>query len=229
MRHKTAIFGIVSTALILAGVGYLYFRDFEPDRSRFPVRGIDVSHHQGRIDWSKVAADDVAFAYVKFSEGGDHRDTQYGRNIDGARGAGLAVGAYHFFTFCRPGIDQANNFVGALSDRSIDLPMAVDLEFYGNCDRRPSPAELAQELNAFLRIVEDRTGRPAIFYVTSEFLEAYGQAIADRGLWVRSILSEPDVPDWLVWQYRPAGRVSGIGGDVDLNVLSGTLEKLVKP
>jgi lysozyme len=84
-------------------------------------------------------------------------------------------------------------------------------------------------LDAFLRIVEDRTGRPAIFYVTTEFLEMYGNVMPERGLWVRSILSEPDVPGWVVWQYHPAGRVSGIDGHVDLNVLSGTLEKLVKP
>jgi lysozyme len=229
MRLKTVIFGLSLAGLTLVGIGYLYFRSYEPDRARFPLRGIDVSHHQGMIDWSKVAADDVAFAYVKLSEGGDHRDSQYTRNVDGARTAGLAVGAYHFFTFCRPGIDQANNFLGALSDLSTDLPLAVDLEFLGNCSRRPSQAELAEELGAFLGLVENRMGRPAIFYVTSEFLETYGKVMPKRKLWLRSILSEPDAADWAIWQYHPAGRVSGIGGNVDLNVLSGTLEKLVKP
>jgi lysozyme len=228
MRLKTAAVGIL-LGLTLAGAGYLYFRSFEPDRSRFPLRGIDVSHHQRIVDWSKVATDDVAFAYIKASEGGDHRDTEYARNVDGAQAAGLAAGAYHFFTFCRPGVDQANNFVGALSGRSLDLPMAVDLEFVGNCSRRPSQTELAEELDGFLGIVEEHAGRPAIYYVTSEFLEAYGEAIPKRNLWVRSILYEPAVPGWVVWQYHPAGRVSGIEGDVDLNVLSGTLGKLAKP
>jgi lysozyme len=229
MRFKTMAFVALLAGVTLTGVGYLYFRSYEPDRARFPLRGIDVSHHQETVDWIKVAADDVGFAYIKLSEGGDHRDSQYVRNIEGARSAGLPVGAYHFFTFCRPGIDQADNFVGALSGRSMDLPLAVDLEFVGNCSRRPSQSELAQELEAFLRVVEDHTGRPAIYYVTNEFLDAYGPAIPPRQLWIRSILSEPSQTGWVIWQYHPAGRISGINGNVDLNVMGGPLAQMLVP
>jgi lysozyme len=58
--------------------------------------GIDVSHHQGPIDWSEVATDDIAFAYIKTTEGSDVIDYRFGENWAGAAGAGLDRGAYHF-------------------------------------------------------------------------------------------------------------------------------------
>jgi lysozyme len=152
---------IAATLVVAAGIGgaYLYFREYEPERTRFPIRGIDVSHHQGTIDWPKVAADDVAFVYLKASEGGDHRDREFGRNLAEAKKIGLPVGAYHFFSFCRPAADQAKNFLDAVPPGATELPPVVDLEFYGNCERRPSKEELGRELETFLGTVETRFGR----------------------------------------------------------------------
>lgn len=202
--------------------------EWRPDRTRFPERGIDVSHHQGRIDWDAVVADDVAFAYVKVSEGGDHRDREFEHNLAEANRLGLPVGAYHFFTFCRPGVDQAENFVEAASADALQLPPVVDLEFLGNCDRRPSPDEMAREIGLFLDLVEPHFGRQAIYYATDDFLETYCAALPKRPLWRRSILEEPDQTNWTIWQYDATGRVDGIGGDVDLNVLSITIEALLQ-
>jgi lysozyme len=222
--------GVAIIAIIGLGGLYLYLgeyeREYEPDRTRFPVRGIDVSHHQGTIDWTAVAADDVAFAYVKVSEGGDHRDRESRRNIAEANRLGLPVGAYHFFTFCRPGADQATNFLDALAGSATQLPPMVDLEFEGNCERRPTPAEMRRDVEIFLSMVESGRGDGAIYYVPDSFLAIYGEALPPRPLWRRSIMREPDRLDWAIWQYHPAGRVAGIDGDVDLNVLAGGLDDL---
>ncbi|RVB51021.1 GH25 family lysozyme, partial [Mesorhizobium sp. M7A.F.Ca.CA.001.06.1.1] len=74
MKNRIVLFGLASLVLVcfVAAGGYIYFRAFSPDRDKYPLRGIDVSHHQGRIDWPRVAADDVAFAVIKATEGGDH-------------------------------------------------------------------------------------------------------------------------------------------------------------
>ena len=64
----------VIVAVLVGAGGWLYFLNFSPDRSKYPVRGIDVSHHQGSIDWQRVAADDVSFAIIKATEGGDYVD-----------------------------------------------------------------------------------------------------------------------------------------------------------
>src|SRR5205823_659757 len=65
--------------------------------------GIDVSEHQGRVDWRAVAADGFEYAYVKATEGADHVDDDFSRNWTGAATAGITRGAYHFFSFCSAG------------------------------------------------------------------------------------------------------------------------------
>lgn len=206
-------------AAVLAFSGWRWFREYRPDPARYPLRGIDVSHHQGRIDWPRVAADDVAFAYLKATEGGDYRDDAFARNWDAARAAGLAVGAYHFFTFCRPGAEQADNVLATVPAAADALPLVVDLEFGGNCGRVPAPADLRGELDAFLARVEPARGHRVVFYVTAEFLDAYGAALPPRALWRRSLLREPEpLARWVLWQYHNRGRVDGIDGPVDLDV-----------
>jgi lysozyme len=228
LKIRIVLWSLVGLALVcVVVVGALtYFHTYSPDRGRYPVRGIDVSHHQGRIDWRRVAADDVAFAIIKATEGGDHVDRAFAANLREARAAGLAVGAYHFFTFCRPGADQAKNFISVVPNDQPLLPPVVDIEFGGNCPQRPSPEQLNAELQAFLGPVEAAFGKTAIVYLTDEAEATYAGQIAARPLWLRSLLMEPDRHDWVYWQYHNKGRVDGIVGDVDLNVLQGGPEKL---
>jgi len=222
----------VVVACAVAVGAYFWFRGFSPDRAEFPIRGIDVSHHQGKIDWRRVAADDVAFAIIKATEGGTHVDTLFATNLREARAAGLAVGAYHFFTFCKSGAEQAQNFIAAVPHETGTLPPVVDIEFGGNCATRPTTEEFGKELGDFLGEVEQGFGQRAIVYLAGDAVESYGNAVPDRPRWVRSIVWPPMGQEWLVWQYHNAGRVDGIDGVVDLNVLQGdrqTLEALLKP
>ncbi|MDR7222692.1 GH25 family lysozyme [Aminobacter aminovorans] len=226
LRRSVAI---VLVGCVIAVAGYFHFKSFSPDRQRYPVRGIDVSHHQGDIDWARVAADDVDFAIIKATEGGDHRDRLFAANLAAARKAGLAVGAYHFFTFCRPGADQARNFIDTVPFDPSLLPPVVDIEFTGNCLRRPSVEQLRAELAAFLAPIEASFGKKAIIYLTDEAADAYAQAMPDRERWVRSLIQHPGHEDWTYWQYHDKGRVDGIDGNVDLNVLQGRLSRLTDP
>ncbi|WP_354521352.1 GH25 family lysozyme [Lysobacter enzymogenes] len=215
-------FAIAATVLAVGIAARAWFLHWQPDRERYPLRGIDVSHHQGAVDWNAVARDDVAFAYLKASEGGDHRDRRYGENAAGARAAGVAAGAYHFFTFCRDGAEQAANFLAAAPASADALPPALDLEFGGNCGRRPDAAAMRAELDAFLAPVEAAYAKPALLYVTPEFFDAYRDALPPRPLWRRSILHAPDSrAAWTLWQYHNRARVAGIDGPVDLNVFDG--------
>ena len=207
---------------LAAFAGWRAFRSWEPDPYRYPVRGIDVSHHQGGIDWQAVAADHVAFAYLKASEGGDHRDREFAANWRAARAAGLKVGAYHFFTFCRPGADQARNFLGAVPADPGALPPAVDLEFGGNCEALPTDGDLRRELEAFLALVEARYGRQAVLYVPPDLLRSYGHVLPMRPLRKRKIVMPPfGGRPWTFWQFHNRGAVDGISGPVDLNIFAG--------
>ena len=213
---RISLLAAAVTALVLLGAA-AYFFTYSPDRERFPLRGIDVSHYQGAIDWDRVRGDDVAFVYVKATEGAYYVDPRFAENWQGARRVGLPVGAYHFFNLCRPGRDQAVNFLAVVPKLGDSLPAAVDLELGGNCTNRPAPEIFARELTAFMTEVEREQGREVIFYVTRDFLAAYGRSLPARAIWRRSILREPALPRWTLWQYRK-GVVAGVDGLVDLNV-----------
>lgn len=227
--HLILVAVAVPILISLATVFYMRLPErFPPDRSKYPVRGIDVSHHQGDIDWKKVAADDVAFAIIKATEGGDHVDSRISQNLGEAFDAGLAVGAYHFFTFCRPGIEQAANFISTVPKDLRLLPPAVDIEFHGNCPERPTPERLRAELMAFLEPVEAHFGKQAVIYLPDEAAIRYRSVMPERPHWVRSLREHPDQTDWIYWQYSDKGRVDGIEGDIDLNVLRGDRSDLVR-
>lgn len=180
---------------------------------------LDVSVHQADIDWKRVARDGIAGAYVKASEGGDFRDKRFDRNWSELRRAGLRRGAYHFFTFCRHGTEQAANFLAAAPPATGSLPPAVDVETSGNCALRPSPEDLRSELAAFLRPVEAAWGQRVVLYASFDVQAVYGLAAAlNVPEWERSLGRRP-AGDWLLWQASAAARVDGVQGDVDINVL----------
>lgn len=208
-------------ALLLAFGAYLYAGHWHPSDRSFPTQGIDVSHHQGAIDWSLLPAQGVDFAYIKASEGGDHRDRAFAANWSGARRAGIARGAYHFFTLCRPGADQAANFIAAVPAEPDSLPPAVDLEYMGNCSRPVTAGQFHAELDAYIRAVEAHYRKPVLLYLTAEFDRAYGvSARIDRPLWLRSLVRKPrfGARPWHYWQVSNFRRLEGIEGRVDWNV-----------
>jgi lysozyme len=193
-----------------------------PSTARYPVRGIDVSHHQGQIEWPAVRAAGVAFAFIKASEGADHRDREFGRNWDGARQAGVARGAYHFFTFCTPGAAQAENFISAVGGSFGELPPVADVEFAGNCRQWESIDRIRQELRSFLaRLEESAHVRPILYFTADAHARILEGHFDGYPIWPRSVLlplSESRFGSWLFWQFADNGRVPGIGTLVDLNV-----------
>lgn len=198
-------------------------RRAEPDRRLYPLKGVDVSHYQGTIDWRAVAGDGVAFAYIKATEGVESRDAQFARNWREARRAGVRVGAYHYFIFCRSARAQARNFLAVAPPAPSALPPAIDLEMARGCPARLTGAIVRKELNAFLTIVEAHHRKRAVLYVTPQFFRTYRAYLPERPMWRRSILSRPTPSgSWTFWQYRSRGRVTGIRTHVDLNVFRGS-------
>ena len=219
-----AIGGAALTALLLYR-GVIRFN--YPSSDRYPVEGVDVSHHQGRIDWSRLSGSSVRFAYIKASEGATFRDTAFRANWAGAQSAGVVPGAYHFFTLCRPAAQQATNFLAVVPKPSEPtLPPAVDLEFGGNCAQRPSPAAFRADLEEFLKTVEAAWGCRLVLYVTQEFYTAYVEGyFKDNPLWVRDVFNRPELRsgrEWRLWQYANRGRLPGVDTYIDLNVFNGT-------
>jgi lysozyme len=191
----------------------------------YPVTGIDVSNHQGRIDWPKAREGGVAFAYIKASEGGDFRDKSFERNWQGAREAGIPRGAYHFFTACKPGAEQARNFIAAVPRESASLPPVIDVEHDGPCREGVVVTDLVAEIEIFMADVEAHYGVRPVVYTTAEFHAAnLDGKLASEMFWIRSLVIEPRfrTREWRIWQYHNWGRRPGIEGPVDLNVFRGS-------
>lgn len=183
-----------------------------------PLEGIDASHHQGPIDWARVAEAGIGFAYLKATEGTGFTDPRFaGHRRDAAR-HGIAVTGYHYFQLCSDGAAQAEHFLRVLG-RNGDLAQALDLELAGSCADPPPADVLLAEVREFLAVVDRRTGTPTLVYLYPEFEERFGFAddLADHPQWVRRLGVQPPRRAWQVWQYDDRGSVPGIAGGVDLN------------
>jgi lysozyme len=212
-----AVPAVVSAAMAVGWVVWL--PAYRPELREGERYGIDVSHHQGPIDWDRVARDGISFVYIKATEGGDFVDNRFAANWNGAEGSGLVRGAYHYFTLCTEGEDQARNFLQVVPEDPDALPPAVDLELAGNCRARPDRAAVERELSSFLALVEEATGDRAVLYVGDAFEERYPvRASFGRPLWHRRFLRRPGVDGWVIWQVGGFAEVDGVRGRVDLNV-----------
>jgi lysozyme len=218
----------VAAAYFLYSRGLLRFN--YPATATYPVRGIDVSHHQGAIDWAAVRADGFEFAFIKSSEGADHVDSAFRRNWDAAGAAGLARGPYHFFTFCSPGRAQASHFASVAGESFGELPPVADVEFVGNCKSWTSIEQVRSELREFLVAIEAASGRrPAIYFTREAYDRILDGEFEEYATWPRSVFGEPrgeSAPRWTFWQFADNGRVRGVRGLVDLDVFRGTRAQL---
>ena len=208
----------VLIGLIVAAAGGWW----TPWASRY-IQGVDVSWHQGAIDWRALAADDIAFAYIKATEGGDYVDPRFAANWEGAGETELYRGAYHFFTLCRPGAQQAANFIAVVPRAAGALPPALDLEHMGPCREGPTMPDVIAEARVFLDRVEAHYGVRPIIYTTREFHDAYLAELRGERFWIRSIARPPNFRerDWVIWQHHNRGHKRGVQGPVDLNAFRG--------
>jgi GH25 family lysozyme M1 (1,4-beta-N-acetylmuramidase) len=195
------------------------------------TEGIDISHWQGVIDWTKVAAAGKRFAFMKASESTDFVDATYVTNRAQARAAGLFVGAYHFAqptTGAGDAVAEADHFVDTAQPASGDLVPVLDLERSGSL----SQVALTAWVQSFLDRVYQRVGVRAAIYVSPSFWRNYlgdtswfaanGYDILWVAHWTTGIA--PIVPGgnwagdgWTFWQYTSDGVVPGISGRVDLD------------
>lgn len=200
----------------------------EVNRDLYPVRGIDLSAHNGVPDFDSIAAAGIHFVYLKASEGSTFRDRAFLRNYLAARRAGLMVGAYHFFRFDCDGTSQASNFLRAVVGCEFQLPPAIDVEEWGN-PAGYSTAIISERLRSMTALITARRGK-CILYTNKDgaarFMES---AFADTAfipeLWICSFTDPPLRGEWRLWQHSHKGKVPGVKGRVDLNTFNGSLEE----
>ncbi|MBN6186393.1 glycoside hydrolase [Aneurinibacillus sp. BA2021] len=180
------------------------------------IKGIDVSHWNGVVDWKKVAADGVKFVFLKASEGTSYVDKTFKTNAARANAAGIHVGAYHYAKFGSVAEAKAEvqHFLRTVSGVKITYPLVLDLE---ENKKKASKAVLTDAAIAFLDAIE-KAGYFAMIYAGKCFFETQldEKRLKPYALWIaryNSFLGR----DAGIWQYTETGRVSGISGNVDMN------------
>ncbi len=188
----------------------------------YDVHGIDVSHHQVIIDWNAVATQDIDFAFIKATEGGDHTDSLFCQNWTKIYDNHIVRGAYHFF---RPNVDpklQFENFINQVELAEGDLPPVLDIELSGDLSR----IQLMSNVQKWLNLTENHYHVKPIIYTNNKFYNKYFAGYFQAyPLWIARYNHEQpkliDENNWTFWQYGNKGEVKGIIGEVDLNVFHG--------
>lgn len=188
------------------------------------IKGIDVSHHQGNIDWSKVAANGVMFAFIKATEGTTYTDRMLTTNINAAQKAGIKIGFYHY---AHPekgnsAEDEATYFVKKTMDYTCDLAYVLDVEGEASSIGKE---KLTTWSIAFLNKVKSLTDKPVMIYTGGSFAKSYlSSSLSSYPLWIAHYGVETPMSNtiwnkWSIFQYTSTGALKGISGNVDLNVM----------
>lgn len=199
----------------------------------YPVHGIDISRHQGGVDWASIRNDGTRFAFIKATEGGDHADENFMAHWIASRDAGVKRGAYHFYYWCRNVEDQIAWFIRNVPVEPDALPPVLDVEWNGDsktCPKKVPQAEALAAMKRFLRAVEAHYHKRPIIYTSIDFYrEIIDGHLHDYPLWVRTVRAHPVARyanrPWTFWQYTEKGEVNGVKGPVDRNAFVGTEEE----
>lgn len=204
------------------------------------VKGIDVSNHQGKIDWKKVKEDGVVFASIKVTEGRTFVDKSADRNIEGAISNDILVSPY---AFCRPDNNEPEAEVthlmstlhgfGLTYPNSLLLPIAPDLEH----DSKLTSPKLAAWICKWMYECRLAAGHHPILYsyqwflknnLSAEYLTGYDLWIAHYTADKQPSLKGLPWKNWTFWQHSSRGEVDGITTRVDLDWFNGTYEELLQ-
>ena len=193
-------------------------RQVSPRNVEAKYDGIDISSHQGYIDWKKVSSDkDIRFVYIKATEGSTYRSPHYAHNITQARRYGLLVGSYHYLSSTSSIDEQFENFSKFALKSVQDLIPMLDVELRGNWSR----SQLIDSVDKFCELTERHYGVQPMIYSTMGFYNKnLNPHFNNHHLYIgRYANEEPEINwegEYTIWQYTETGIIPGIDAYVDL-------------
>ena len=202
------------------------FKDFvSANKGSGKAFGIDVSTWQGAIDFSKVKAAGCEFVMIRigYSSDGDYiMDSRFEKNIENARKAGLKVGLYIYSSDNDEETVRglAKWIVENLGQSELDLPIAFDWEDFGHFQSYGiSFTELNRLYDAFAEEIT-AAGYDCMLYGSKNYLEKVWEDIDSRPIWLAHYTDKTDYKgQYMMWQASCTGRISGIDGAVDMDIM----------
>ena len=209
--------------------GYLYHNDILAELAGYKVHGLDISHHQEKVNWTLVDKK-YKFIILKATEGQNFLDTDFLYNWNNARLNGFVVGAYHFFVMTSSGEAQADFYISKVPDSEKTLPPIIDLEISTKKYKKP---DVIEHLRVMVEKLEKHYKKRVIFYVNYNTYNAYIKGeFPENKIWITDYKYFPKIEEdnrWIIWQVSRRGRIEGIPGFTDKNVLRKgmTVEELI--
>ena len=199
--------------------GYLYHNDILAELAGYKVHGLDISHHQEKVNWTLVDKK-YKFIILKATEGQNFLDTDFLYNWNNARLNGFVVGAYHFFVMTSSGEAQADFYISKVPDSEKTLPPIIDLEI---STKKYKKSDVTQHLRVMVEKLEKHYKKRVIFYVNYNTYNAYIKGeFPENKIWITDYKYFPKIEEenrWIIWQVSRRGRIEGIPGFTDKNVL----------
>lgn len=193
--------------------------------------GIDVSVFQGDIDWDAVKNDGIDFVMLRVGyrgygqKGIMGKDDKFDSNYEGAKKAGLKVGAYFFSqaTNESEAREEAAFVLDAVRDCPLDYPIAYDWEFVDNDEARTNDMtseDITVCAKAFCEAIKSAGKVPVIYFNCETGYFNYDlPQVKDYDFWLAEYYDTPSFYyNYKMWQYSKTGSVDGISGDVDMNI-----------
>ncbi len=214
---------------IVMGI-YMFLRPAHGDnrlsisRSQYPVCGIDISAHNGIVDFCKITHDSIDFVIIKATEGTSFKDSKFLTNYREAQKAGTKIGAYHYFRFDTDGIMQALNFINSIKNIKLDFPLMIDVEEWNNAQNIPHD-EIIARLSDMINYLKSNGYNLIIYSNKDGFNDFIRNRFSEYPLWICSFTNPPISSTWTFWQYSHRGKINGIDGNVDLNTFNGSREQ----
>ncbi len=187
--------------------------------------GIDVSDWQGTIDWNKVKNDGVEFAIIRIGYGHFNNklifDSKYKYNLENAKKVGIKVGLY-FYSYATNENDaknQAKWIIESLNGEKLDLPIAFDWESWSKFNSyNISFTDLNNTAESFINEI-NKNGYEGIIYGSATYLSKIWK-LDNHRTWLAHYTKETDYKKpYYIWQLSNTGKVNGINGYVDLDIL----------
>ena len=192
--------------------------------------GLDVSEYQGKINWSDVDSLEskypVNFVFIRATVGNDRLDKQFDENWRGAKSSNLIRGAYHYYRPNENSLEQAALFIKTVSLKKGDLPPVLDIE---RLPENQSVDRLKIGLKRWLIAVEAHYKVKPIIYTGERYYDDFlKEEFSDYLFWIANynFYRENMQEEWLFWQFTEKANVSGIKGNVDVNIYNGDLQQL---
>ena len=200
----------------------------------YEIRGIDISHYQGDIDWdllqnAMIEGCPVRFILIKATEGSSSIDPAFKDNFSQALDYGYIRGAYHFWSNKSSARQQAYFFLENVPLTDGDLPPVLDVE---HKPKNESTEDFQRDILTWLHIVEDRYHVKPIIYTYYKFKMTYlsSPVFDDYPYWIAQYyVNKIDYQgQWKFWQHTDAGKLPGIKGYVDFDLYNGSFYDLKK-